>query len=526
MAWFRPKVRAARQSTGSRKNRDRMQFLPGLEQLEMRAVPAVTVSLAAGVLTVNGSSGNDSIVVRESAGKVTISGWSKAYSAGSVSSVLVKAGQGNDSVSLTGLKATWNKRITVTSAAGNDTVRLLDGRTAQLRGVNQRLTIPAGNSSGGSGGSSGDWFDTNIQDAALRSFLRNEYADSGLDRNEIIGTFNQVQSDGTVSASEFNDLTDVANNAWLFGSSSYLTDLTRNVVLGNAANAYFKGGSLGNLAAGSAASKLDKLVDKWFFGADRPAASYPGLTVTYTTAQGSLFGAGGPQYTDVHQGATGDCYFVATLAEVAQESPSAVTDMFIVNGDGTYGVRFFQNGTARYVTVDTMLPTYSGGYFLYANMGDHASSTSNVLWVALAEKAYAQMNEAGWLRPASWGGGTNSYAGIEGGLFGHAARQVVNYHAEHRGVNGVTDSAFLNDAVTHGRLVGIASLGNPADSRVVGNHQYIMIAYNDSTKTVTLFNPWGIDNGSSYHGLLELNLSQLSSSFDYWTIAYPYYQPY
>jgi len=522
MAWFRPKARAARQSTGSTKGRDRMQFRPSLEQLETRAVPAVTVSLSAGLLTVNGSTGNDSIFVRESVGKVTVSGWTKSYSVGSVTSIRVNANKGNDLVSLVGLKATWDKPITVTSAAGTDTVRLLDGTTRQLKGTNQRLTIPAGGSSGGGGstggGGTGDWFDTNIQDAALRNYLRNEYADSGIDRNEIVGAFNQVQSDGTVSSTEFNDLTDVANNAWLFGSSSYLTDLTRNVVLGNTANAHFKGGALGNLTAGSAASKLDKLVDKWFFGADHPVASYPNLTVTYTTAQGSLFGAGGPQYTDVHQGATGDCYFVATLAEVAQESPSAITDMFIVNGDGTYGVRFFQNGNARYVTVDSMLPTYSGGWFLYANMGDHAGSSSNVLWVALAEKAYAQMNESGWLRQASWGGGQNSYEGIEGGMFSDATKQIANRTGFDYYVNGASDAAALNNAVTQHKLVGFASKGSPIDSRIVGNHQYIVVAYNHSTQTVTLFNPWGIDNGQA-PGLVSLTLFQVDNNFDYWTIA-------
>jgi hypothetical protein len=277
---------------------------------------------------------------------------------------------------------------------------------------------------------------------------------------------------------------------------------------------------LGNLTAGSTAAKLDKLVDKWFFGLDRPTASYPGITVTYVTAQGSLFGAGGPQYTDVHQGAVGDCYFVATLAEVAQESPAAITSMFVVNGDGTYGVRFYDQGTAHWVTVDSKLPTYSGGWFLFANMGEHASSTSNVLWVALAEKAYAQMNETGWLRrPADWGGGTNSYAGIEGGLFSDAVSQVVNHTANDYWVNGTSDASALANAVSQNKLVGYASKGSPTDSRIVGNHQYIVVAYDSSTQTVTLFNPWGIDNGSSYTGLVSLTLSQIDSSFDYWTIG-------
>src|SRR5262249_5961986 len=156
----------------------------------------------------------------------------------------------------------------------------------------------------------------------------------------------------------------VANSASLFGAFTYVTDLTRSVVLGSVANAHFQGATLGNLTAGSAASKLDKLVQKWFFGADHPDASNSSVgTVTYMAAAGTLFGAGGPQYTDVHQGAVGDCYFVATLGEIALRSPSAIQNMFIVNGDGTYTVRFLQNGAAHYVTVDNQLPTYYGGYF-------------------------------------------------------------------------------------------------------------------------------------------------------------------
>jgi hypothetical protein len=291
------------------------------------------------------------------------------------------------------------------------------------------------------------------------------------------------------------------------------------VVLGNTANAKYQGTTLGNLTAGSTGAKLDKLVNKWFFGLDRPVASYPGVAVTYATASGTLFGAGGPKYTDVKQGAVGDCYFVATLGETALRLPSAIQSMFVVNGDGTYGVRFYQNGAARWVTVDSQLPTYGGGYFLYANMGARANSASNVLWVALAEKAYAQMNECGWLRPSSWGGGINSYAGIEGGLFTDAAKQIANRVGSNYTVNGANDAASLNNAVTAGKLIGFASKSSPADSRIVGNHQYVVISYNTTTKTVTLFNPWGINNGSSYPGTISLTLAQLKSSFDYWSAA-------
>src|SRR5262249_41469642 len=158
----------------------------------------------------------------------------------------------------------------------------------------------------------------------------------------------------------------------------YVQVLSQNIVLGDSANAHYQGAALGNLAVGSTGTQLEKLVDKWFLGTDHPTAS------GYHQVTGSLFGASGPLYTDIQQGGLGDCGLMSSLAEVAYRSPSTITSMFIVNGDSTYTVRFYHGTTARYVTIDSQLPTGEAG-------------TPNGLWVALAEKAYAQMNEEGWL---------------------------------------------------------------------------------------------------------------------------------
>ena len=69
------------------------------------------------------------------------------------------------------------------------------------------------------------------------------------------------------------------------------------------------------------------------------------------------------------------------------------------------------------------------------------------------------------------------------------------------------------------KLVGFASKSSPTDSRIVGGHQYTVVAYNNTTKTVTLFNPWGLNNGSAHPGLVDLHLSQLAGSFDYWSVG-------
>jgi hypothetical protein len=222
----------------------------------------------------------------------------------------------------------------------------------------------------------------------------------------------------------------------------------------------------------------------------------------------------------VHQGVLGDCYFVATLGETALKTPQSITSMFIVNGDGTYTVRFYDHGTAHFVTVDSQLPVFGGGQFLFANMGDFANNPHNILWVALAEKAYVQINEAGWLRSTSMGGGINSYQAIAGGWFSDAASQIANrastnYSVTSSGINAST----LQSAINSGRLIGFATVSSPSNSQIVGGHQYVLISYNASTQTVKLFNPWGLDNGSNKPGLIDLTLSQLAGNFSYWTAA-------
>ena len=47
----------------------------------------------------------------------------------------------------------------------------------------------------------------------------------------------------------------------------------------------------------------------------------------------------------------------------------------------------------------------------------------------------------------------------------------------------------------------------------------MLVGYNASTQTVTLFNPWGINNGSSYPGLITLTLSEVANNFDAWSTS-------
>ncbi len=358
------------------------------------------------------------------------------------------------------------------------------------------------------------WFSANIHNVPLRNLAQSDYQDGVLSRTDMIGLLRQVEKAGSLTSSEFSDLKNIVNDAGLFTNVGYVQQLAQDIVLGNPANVHYLGAALGNLKIGSTATQLEHLLDKWFLGSDHPLGTSDwGPTYSYHQAAGQLF-VNGVTYTDINQGGLGDCYFLSSLAETALKNASAITSMFIVNGDGTYTVRFYRGSTPEYVTVDTMLPTDSQGYLVFDGMGRKANSASNELWVELAERAYVQMNECGWIRPASWGGGQNKYTGISGGDMAMAMSQITGLSSigavSTRGSSGF--SAVVA-AFSAGKEICFGSLDSPANSSlVVGDHAYAMVGFNATTKTITLFNPWGINNGEA-PGLVTLTWSQIQANF-------------
>jgi hypothetical protein len=90
---------------------------------------------------------------------------------------------------------------------------------------------------------------------------------------------------------------------------------------------------------------------------------------------------------DVAQGNIGDCYLIASIASIAHTNPSAIQNSIRDNGDGTYTVRFYDNGQARYITVDGDLYRYATGNPIYAR-----GANPREIWMSIIEKAYAQMH--------------------------------------------------------------------------------------------------------------------------------------
>lgn len=122
-----------------------------------------------------------------------------------------------------------------------------------------------------------------------------------------------------------------------------------------------------------------------------------------------------PKGTDTAQGALGDCYFIASMAAVANASPQTIKDAIKYNPQKeTYTVRFYEEqwgGQAKpvYIEVDAYLPTSQGS----RNDPAYAGDAGGKLWPAIMEKAYAKW-KGGYEAMGNGGYGAQAMAELTG----------------------------------------------------------------------------------------------------------------
>jgi hypothetical protein len=247
----------------------------------------------------------------------------------------------------------------------------------------------------------------------------------------------------------------------------------------------------------------------------------PATATGYSPAYGSLFGPNGPSYLDVQQGSAGDCWLMASLAEVAARDPQDIRNMFTYEGNtavngalvGLYRVRFFSpSGVPEYVNVDTELP--AGG--TYYDRTTSYFTHNNILWVALAEKAYAEASGYGYVRTSYLP--SDSYSALDGGDPAWALQAITGKPASDFSVNPSNIAAAWNS----GELI-VLGTANPSSSYIVGDHAYAVVGYNPSSSMpYQVYNPWGTTssgwaqgtyNGKPVYGLFVANGAFLSQNF-------------
>lgn len=220
-----------------------------------------------------------------------------------------------------------------------------------------------------------------------------------------------------------------------------------------------------------------------------------------------LFSSAGPRFDDIRQGACGDCYFLAGISAIAQDSPHTLRQNMVDFNDGTYGVRMGD----RFYRVDNDLPVNSSHSTnpSYAQLGREDS-----MWVAIAEKVFAHYRT-----------GANSYASIEGGWGVEANRAFGTRSAGDRSFTSYSSAASLANEIysrwINDEAVTLGFAGNISHSTpLVLNHMYTVTRVVRSAAGIVtgieLRNPWGVDggaypSGNPDDGLVMLTPGQLWS---------------
>jgi hypothetical protein len=219
-----------------------------------------------------------------------------------------------------------------------------------------------------------------------------------------------------------------------------------------------------------------------------------------------LFGANGPKPNDIRQGATGDCYLLAGLAAIADDSPQAIRNQVVDFDDGTYGVKLGNN----FYRVDNDLPVWSASSTAPANASLGADAS---MWVAVVEKAFAHYRT-----------GANSYSSIEFGWGVEANRAFGTTAPGERDIQSFSSAAALaNEIYTRWSNYGAVTIGFTGKKvatvsvPLIMSHMYtVMNVIRNSAGTVTslvLRNPWGIDGAGNdsnpNDGLVTVTPSQL-----------------
>lgn len=433
---------------------NKITFVPSIERLEQRAMPAVkAVNLSAtGILTINSDDNPTQVRLKQIGINYIVEevGTSKSWSYKAATEVVFNGGNGND----TFINAS-PLRVTARGYGGNDYLQGGPGNDLLLGGPGNDVFV------GGAG------------DDTLIGGLGNDRIDGGLGDDSIVlidAAFNNDSATGGLGRDSF----------WVdfkAGKQDYVADLKAEdsehdvEKFTNGADMTFDG---------------DRIADPTPKSSATAGVSGTAGVMEYKRFDGKpLFSSKGPQVDDIKQGALGDCWLLAGLSAIAKDNAPVLKMNMVDFGDSTYGVRYENN----FYRVDNDFPVYPGTTNLsFSQFGSEGS-----VWVVVAEKAFVYYRN----NPTP----PLTYESIEGGRCDEVNKAFRAVNREEKSLSGfsaATLSSYLVSALDSKKAVTFG-FGGTEVAKIVGSHGYTLTSYNkDASGKVISFvvrNPWGEDGG-------------------------------
>ena len=441
------------------------------ETLESRELLTVaSAALVGSTLVVAADDAPTRAEVRPAGGNVEVrdlaAGTTWTFPAAKVAAVWFKGGAGADrfSAALTGLP------VRADGAGGND---------ALLGGTGKDLLTGGPGSDTLTGGPGADRLNGGAGDDQLLG---------GAGDDTLVAV-----DDGTADLADGGAGRDVL---WV-DKTGAATDQTPGVAAGDAVEA------VDRFVAGDRTLDGDRLADPAGARSARTVAANPLFAGDWGPGgRAPTAGFSGPTAADIKQGSLGDCWLMAGLGAIAQDSPTTLRQRVVDFDDGTYGVKL---GTKVY-RVDNDLPGYAG-------LGRDGS-----MWVAVTEKAFATYRSERY-------GLTPSYAYLTGGWGREVNQAFGNAWGGFRMFSRSDDAPALADLIAEKveakEAVTIGILRAAAGSPLLNSHMYTVMSVQRDGRgkvvSLTLRNPWGRDgkatnDGNAKDGLVTVTPDQIAAS--------------
>jgi hypothetical protein len=186
-------------------------------------------------------------------------------------------------------------------------------------------------------------------------------------------------------------------------------------------------------------------------------------------------------FDDVNQGNLGNCWFLAALQSILEQSPDKLNDCVpkctnfrAGNYNGTLEFIFYDKGLPTKVVITDRLPTRNGR-LIFAN-----SNRSNEYWTALIEKAYAVFH--------------GGYDKIVGGWASNGLQDLANMVTKFYWLHKLSDDQLRHYVKSGIACCASSNSGSGRNNGIVSGHAYAVkdvCRLPNDVDLIELINPWG-----------------------------------
>jgi hypothetical protein len=226
----------------------------------------------------------------------------------------------------------------------------------------------------------------------------------------------------------------------------------------------------------------------------------------FSAEQPALPGPGAP-YTDIVQGSSDNCYFLAPLSSLALTNPN-LASRITYKGGNTYSVAMFAKGANDLPYVRQISVTFDGSW----TVADPYEPQAGEFWTILFSRAFNQLKASENL-PAT---GNEAWFALTG-----------------RNPDGPLSNGSLNSgdakriyqAILGGGNATVVTPTSGVSSALIANHFYTVVAdapAGSSDYLLTLRNPWGRSPNAN-GGQFQILWSQLRGSLAAYLLNTPLY---